>query len=314
MKLIKVAAAVLNQTPLDWDGNRNRILAAIDDARRQGVSILCLPELCISGYGCEDAFHSPGVAEMSLRVLREILPSARGLVVSLGLPLLHQNGLFNTACLVADGRLLGFVAKRFLAGDGIHYEPRWFKPWPAGVRLPVEIEGQGGPVPLGDVYFDVGGVRIGFEICEDAWVAKRPGGDLALEGVDILLNPSASHFAFGKLDVRKRFVIEGSRAFGVTYLYANLLGNEAGRAIYDGGALIASGGRLIAAGPRFSFADWQLTTAVVDIDATRVAQARTASFQPRLGGTDSDCVTAPMSWPAVELERAVAAPPSWETG
>ncbi len=58
-----------------------------------------------------------------------------------------------------------------------------------------------------------------------------------MHGIDLILNPSASHFAFGKLEVRKRFVLEGSRAFGVSYVYANLLGNEAGRAIYDGGAL-----------------------------------------------------------------------------
>ena len=110
--------------------------------------------------------------------------------------------------------------------------------------------------PLGDIYFDVGGIKIGFEICEDAWVANRPGGELARRGVDVILNPSASHFAFAKAEVRRRFVLEGSRAFGVSYVYANLLGNEAGRAIYDGGALIASAGQLLAAGPRFSFAEF----------------------------------------------------------
>ena len=59
----------------------------------------------------------------------------------------------------------------------------------------------------------IGDVRIGFEICEDAWVATRPGAYLARRAVDVILNPSASHFAFGKLEVRKRFVLEGSRAF-----------------------------------------------------------------------------------------------------
>ena len=59
MKYIRVGAGVLNQTPLDWNGNKARILAAIEDARKQGVSILCLPEMSICGYNCEDAFHSP---------------------------------------------------------------------------------------------------------------------------------------------------------------------------------------------------------------------------------------------------------------
>ncbi|HMC10715.1 MAG TPA: nitrilase-related carbon-nitrogen hydrolase, partial [Pirellulaceae bacterium] len=68
MKLISVAAAVLNQTPLDWHGNRARIGGAIQAARETGVSILCLPELCITGYGCEDAFHAPGTQQMALDV------------------------------------------------------------------------------------------------------------------------------------------------------------------------------------------------------------------------------------------------------
>jgi len=115
MRLIQLGAAVLNQTPLAWEHNKSRILSAIQQAREGNVSILCLPELCITGYGCEDAFLSPGVHRLALEVLREILPETRGLIVSLGLPLLHRGGLFNTACLVADGRILGFVAKQNLA-------------------------------------------------------------------------------------------------------------------------------------------------------------------------------------------------------
>ena len=182
-------------------------LAAIESARAQAVSILCLPELCISGYGCEDAFHSPGLQQMAQRVLLEILPETRGMIVSLGLPILHGGGLFNTVCLAVDGQIAGFVAKQNLAGDGIHYEPRWFKPWPEDVRAEITLDGH--TYPIGDLLFDVGSVRIGFEICEDAWTAERPGRDLSMQGVDIILNPSASHFAFGKHRIRRRLVLEG---------------------------------------------------------------------------------------------------------
>jgi NAD+ synthase (glutamine-hydrolysing) len=202
MKLIKVAAAILNQTPLAWAENKGHILDAIDSARAQGATILCLPELCITGYGCEDAFHSSGTYKMALKILKELLPATEGMIVSFGLPVFHQNGLFNAACLVVDGKIVGFAAKRFLAGDGIHYEPRWFKAWPQGVRNEIIIDDKS--YPIGDLYFDCGGVKIGFEICEDAWVANRPGSALALKGVDIILNPSASHFAFGKIDVQLR--------------------------------------------------------------------------------------------------------------
>jgi len=312
MKLIKVGAAVLNQLPLDWAGNKARILAAIEEARRAEVSVLCLPELCITGYGCEDAFLSPNTVHRAWKVLKELLPATKGMIVSFGLPVLHQHGLFNCACLAVDGRIAGFTAKRFLAGDGIHYEPRWFKPWPQQVRNDALIEGE--TFPMGDLHFDCGGVRIGFEICEDAWVANRPGATLALKGVDIILNPSASHFAFGKLEVRKRFVLEGSRAFGTSYVYANLLGNEAGRAIYDSGALIASGGKLVAAGPRFGFHDSNITSAVIDVEATRLAQARTASFQPELNEEDECLVRVPFEFVVVTLEIPNILWPAWESG
>jgi NAD+ synthase (glutamine-hydrolysing) len=313
MPLINVGAAVLNQTPLDWEGNRQHILDAIRSARQHCVSILCLPEMCITGYGCEDAFHAPGVIATAWESLQAILPHTEGMIVTLGLPLVYHNGIFNCVALVVDGRIAGFVAKRHLAGDGIHYEPRWFKPWPSGVHVQATIEGQ--TYPLGDLHFDVGGITIGFEICEDAWVASRPGGSLAAKGVDLILNPSASHFAFGKIETRKRFVTEGSRAFGCTYVYANLLGNEAGRAIYDGGALIASAGRLLACGPRFSFADVQVSTAVVDVAITRMNQARTSSFRPEIDGDERDCITLPFAWPAQSPVPPTAwTLPEWETG
>ncbi len=298
MKLVRVGVAALNQTPLDWSGNAAHIVSCLDEARRRGVSILCLPELSITGYGCEDAFLARGVEESARRALLDLLPATKGLVVSLGLPLLYRNALLNTACVIADGEILGFVAKRHLAGDGIHYEPRWFKPWPDGARGEVELAG--GRIPIGDLHFDVGGVRIGFEICEDAWVANRPGAELARLGMDLILNPSASHFAFGKHAVRERLVVEGSRAFGVTYLYANLLGNEAGRVIYDGGTLIASGGKVVARGQRFSYQSHVLTTALVDLDATRMSQARTASYVPDLAHGGAEAVRVDHRFPELE--------------
>ncbi len=299
MKRIKVGAGVLNQTPLDWDHNRDHILGAIEDARCQQVSVLCLPELCITGYGCEDAFHSVGTQEAAQQVLLEIVPATAGMIVSLGLPLFHRGALYNTACLLADGQLMGLVGKQNLAGEGLHYEPRWFKPWPDNVVAETEIGGQ--RYPLGDLVFDCGGIQLGFEICEDAWVASRPGGQLAAEGADLLLNPSASHFAFEKHRVRRRFVLEGSRAFHVAYVYANLLGNEAGRAIYDGDAMIASCGNMLAMGPRFSFRDYHVTTAVVDIDQVRVSRARASSFRTLVSDPRRH----------VEVDFRFADPPGW---
>ena len=312
MKLLNVAAGVLNQTPIDWANNFANIVEAIEQAREAKVSILCLPELCITGYGCEDEFHSPGIRATAEKVMLELLPHTAGMVVSFGVPLMYAGGIFNCAALAVDGKLIGFVAKQHLAGDGIHYEPRWFKAWPGGIHGEIEIDGQ--EYPIGDLIFEVGGVRIGFEICEDAWVGTRPGGSLAARGADIILNPSASHFAFGKHQVRQRFVLEGSRAFNVSYVYSNLTGNESGRAIFDGDAMIASGGNMLACGQRLSFKPVSLTTAVINVESTRMVRARTGSFEPSVDGDEADVIDVDFEFPHCKLVRTEIVKSDWETG
>ncbi|HEU4734299.1 MAG TPA: nitrilase-related carbon-nitrogen hydrolase [Kofleriaceae bacterium] len=314
MRLVKVAVACVNQTPFAWDDNFAHLREAIERARDDGATLVCLPELAITGYGCEDAFFMDGLWDTAFAQLEVLAALTGGMVVAVGLPIYHEKALYDAAALLVDGAIAGFVAKQFLAGDGIHYEPRWFKPWPAGEIDVLERAAPDGTIrryPIGDVVFDVGDIRIGFEICEDAWVANRPGTDLALRGADILCNPSASHFAFDKFGVRQRFVTEGSRAFGVAYLYANLMGNEAGRVIYDGGGLIASNGELCARGRRFSFHDVELTCAVIDIDTNRREQARRGSHRPR-HDAEALVVEHPFVWPARRPEPQLRIAPSWE--
>jgi NAD+ synthase (glutamine-hydrolysing) len=314
MKIIKVAGAVLNQTPMAWDSNKQNIIQAIQEARKQKVSILCLPELCVTGYGCEDAFYAAGLHTTAVRILHEIADETKDMIVCVGLPIVFQNRNFNTACLMVNRKIVGFVAKRFLAGNGIHYEPRWFTPWPENVQATVTLEdlnGNNQNYPIGDLYFNVGGIKIGFEICEDAWVANRPGAKLYRYGVDLILNPSASHFAFGKLEVRKRFVIEASRAFGVGYVYANLMGNEAGRAIYDGGALIASSGAMLAIGERLSFKDHSITSAMLDVANNRLAQSQSSTVfnVPEMHDT---CINVEFKYPFIEPEAVEISQAAWE--
>ncbi len=280
MKYIRVAGACLNQIPLDFAGNRERIVAAIHDASDQGVQLLCLPELAISGYGCEDTFYSRYVAEDSLESLGMILPETKGMTVSVGLPMSMENSMFNVVALIHDTRVLGFVAKQELAGDGIYYEPRWFKPWQENTI--VEYRWQEENIPFGDLIFEIDGVRIGFEICEDAWNGIRPATRHYVNNVDVILNPSASNFAFGKTRVREMLVREASRAFLCTYVYSNMLGNEAGRIIYDGEILLAQSGELLARNRRFSLTDHQVMPVVVDVDKPRLARKKSFNFEPQI--------------------------------
>lgn len=287
MDRILVAAAAVNQTPLAWDGNLANIREAISQARSSGAQILCLPELCVTGYGCEDAFHSQGVVESALIYATKVAQEAKGILVVFGLPLSVSGTVYNVAAFAANGEIQGFIGKQNLAGDGVHYEPRWFKPWPQGTRASVSVAGR--EVPVGDLVFSIDGITIGCEICEDAWVADRPGARLAQRGVDIILNLSASHFSFGKSEVRKRLALEGARAFGVGYLYANLLGCEAGRIIYDGDTVICSHGEVVAEGARFSFRDVVVTTGVMDISRIRAERRQQTQCDPSLG-SEEHCV------------------------
>lgn len=314
MKNIRVAAVSLNQTPLAWDSNFENIKSALLDCDKKGIQIVCFPELCISGYGCEDAFFSPFVGEKSLAILFSLMPYTQKKIVTLGLPLFFKGSVFNVNAILVDGKLRGLVPKKFLAGDGVHYENRWFRPWENQALETLTLKSPSGPIEvlIGDYYFELGGIKIGLEICEEAWVAQRVGASLSRKGVDIILNPSASHFAFGKQEVRKRFVIEGSRAFGVAYIYSNLLGNESGRIIFDGGALIASNGHLAIESPRFSFNDYEIFDAVVNVEENRIRRLQTASFKPDLGVSENSCISLDFNWKFLSPVRHQETLPVWE--
>ncbi|WP_026994428.1 NAD(+) synthase [Flectobacillus major] len=306
MNLIKVAAGVVNQTPLAWESNKQNIIGCIEEAKNQDISILCLPELCITGYGCEDMFYANGTCETAIDMLEDIVDHTAGIMVAVGLPIRINNRVYNAACLIANKQIRGFACKKTLANNGIHYETRWFQPWPENERTELAI-GEFS-YPVGDLVFEADGIKIGFEICEDAWIANRPGRALYLQGVDIILNPTASHFAFFKTQTRERLVQDGSRAFGVAYIYANLLGNEAGRAIFDGDAMIAQAGEMLVSGTRFSYKDFYLTPAVIDIEKLRLEQT-----QNRLTFSSSNKkVSFLFDFPAIKPVRNIYALEHWE--
>lgn len=306
MNLIKVAAGVVNQTPLAWESNKQNIIGCIEEAKNQDISILCLPELCITGYGCEDMFYANGTCETAIDMLEDIVDHTAGIMVAVGLPIRINNRVYNAACLIANKQIRGFACKKTLANNGIHYETRWFQPWPENERTELAI-GEFS-YPVGDLVFEADGIKIGFEICEDAWIANRPGRALYLQGVDIILNPTASHFAFFKTQTRERLVQDGSRAFGVAYIYANLLGNEAGRAIFDGDAMIAQAGEMLVSGTRFSYKDYYLTPAVIDIEKLRLEQT-----QNRLTFSSSNKkVSFLFDFPAIKPVRNIYALEHWE--
>ncbi len=266
MRTIKIAGASVNQIPFHWKNNRTNILQAIEAAKKENVKLLCLPELCITGYGCEDTFLSEWLSEKAWQELHAIKEFCDGITVSVGLPIRMEGITYNGACVVSNKKILGISLKQNLARDGVHYEPRWFDAWLPGKVVEIIEDEQ--TIQVGDIIYEVEGIRFGFEICEDGWrKEKRPGYKLAEQNIDLILNPSASHFAMGKSELREReVVLNGSEQFKCVYLFVNLLGNEAGRMIYDGDIIIAQNGKLLAVDKRLSFKSFSLLSTQIDFD------------------------------------------------
>lgn len=254
---MKTAAATLNQTPLDWKGNTQNILSALQEAKRQGAELVCMPELSVCGYGCEDVFLSDWMWKKALEVLvQRILPQSPDLYFTVGLPIQQQGVLYNCVAFCGEGEIKYIIPKQTLAKDGVHYEPRWFMPWKSGEQSQFEYKGKS--IPMGDYIINFHDYIIGFEICEDAWSKDRPASRLNKRGVNLILNPSASHFALGKSISRQELVRSSSADFKCTYVYANLVGNEAGRMIFDGELLIAKNGQLKYRNSLLSFKNFQI--------------------------------------------------------
>ena len=301
------SAATLNQLPLDWEGNRQRILNAIQQASSEGASLLCLPELCISGYGCEDQFLAPFTADKSWESLELIASEVSEMVTVVGLALPFEGSLYNVSAILAKGKIQALIPKQFLADDGVHYEPRWFKAWPRGQRKTYK------GIPLGDYRLHFAGITLGIEICQDAWEGeRRPAYDLARRGVSVICNPTASHFAFGKAEIRKSLTLEGAKIINGAYIFANLLGNEAGRIIFDGDAYIAHDGSIVAQTPRFSYQDFTLVSHEMTIDKREESGDDVVAFEIHIPETHSIKTSEVPAWEKAdqkkenEFSRAVA--------
>lgn len=266
MSSIRIGGATVNQTPLDWQGNKILIINALEAAKAENIKLLCFPELSITGYGCEDLFLSDWLSEKAWNILLEIIPHTTAITICVGLPLRIDNITYNGVCVIRDKQILGIVLKQNLARDGVHYEPRWFDAWKPNTVI--ELTKDSYTFPVGDLIFEQAGIKFGFEICEDAWrKEKRPGYRLAQRGVNLILNPSASHFAMGKSQLREQEVVkDGSGKFNCAYLFVNLLGNEAGRMIYDGDIIFGLKGEVIHLNNRLSLKPFNLLWCDVDFE------------------------------------------------
>ena len=249
---IRIASSNLNQTPLDWNRNLKNIKKSIKLAKKNKVEILCLPELSITGYGCQDLFYHQWFIKKSYEILNEIIEYTESITLIIGNPVIHKEKLYNGCCIIKDKKILGFFIKSNLPNDGIHYEKRWFESWEWG-KID-EIKYNSKKYPIGNIQIEHNkDITLGFEICRDMWDEERPANYIKTKKNLIIFNPLASHYAFKKFDFRKKLVLESSEKYNCSYLSVNLLGNESGKVIFEGDTILASKGKLLSINNRFSF-------------------------------------------------------------
>ena len=220
---IKVAAGTPQIRVADCRYNAEQIFTLMREADKQGVRVLALPELCLTGYTCGDLFLQDTLLRGAEEGLATILEATQHLelLAAVGLPVRHQTKLYNCAAVLHRGEILALVPKTYLPNYGEFYEKRWFEPAGPGDRL---FSFCGQEVYLGsDVIFpceSMPGLTVGVEICEDLWASTPPSVALAEAGATVILNLSASDELVGKAEYRRRLVCGQSARLVCGYVYA----------------------------------------------------------------------------------------------
>lgn len=281
--LVTVATCNLNQWALDFDGNLQRIISSIQQAKCKGATYRVGPELEVCGYGCEDHFLEQDTFYHCWESIEEILQAdtTDGILCDIGIPIMHNGVRYNCRLFCLDRRVLFIRPKLYLADDGNYRENRYFTTWKIKERsqernvqqfvLPPSIQKvtRQRSVPFGYAALSFTDTICASETCEELFTPDSPSIKLTLSGVEIIGNGSGSHHQLRKLHQRIDLIRDATTKSGGIYLYANQKGCDGGRLYYDGCALIVVNGCVVAQGTQFSVKEVEVITATVDLDDVR---------------------------------------------
>ncbi|MDR0937399.1 MAG: NAD(+) synthase [Oscillospiraceae bacterium] len=265
------------------EANAVQIAALYREAAENGASLVVFPELSVTGYSLGDLVMRRELLDNAstalLNLARETLGVNAACVV--GLPLAENDALYNAAAVLANGQVLGYVRKLNLPSYNEFYENRWYT-----------TPGSAAEIEANTLLFDIDGVTIGIEICEDAWVASPPSERLAKLGANVIVNLSASPEKLGVADFRRSLVKTLSSRLVAGYVYAGCDSSESTAEVVMGGhQLIAANGQLLA--EREPFSDTRLTYADIDIDHLQFDRRRLRFHSSAAASVISTGVTRP---------------------
>ena len=286
---VRVGAAVPSMRVADCRFNAEQIKQQIDEALREGVEVICFPELSITGYTCADLFFTQSLQQNAMRELEALCDYTRGkaIIVLVGAPLQVDNDLFNCAFVMTDGEVMGVVPKVNLPNTGEFYEKRWFTSGraareytPGGIapRIP-KIEIWSGEVPFGtDLLFCTRNYAFGVEICEDLWSPLPPSTQLSIQGAELIFNLSSSNCLVGKNDFRRQMIKQQSARVHCGYIYTSSgVGESTTDVVYSGSTYIAENGVMLQEGERFQRAS-SMVIQEIDIERLRTDRQRNTNF------------------------------------
>lgn len=268
---MRIGLAQLNPTVGDLAGNLARLLAAYRELVAAGAELVVTPELAVCGYPPRDLLlRSRFVADVEnataeLAAATAEVPLLVGTVVAN--PAAEGRRAFNAAAFCHHGRIQQIAKKCLLPTYDVFDEDRYFEP-AAAPSVVVHA-----------------GKRIGVTICEDIWANESPGDQrlhkldpvalLKAEGVDLLLNLSASPWYAGKGELRERIVGEVARSLGAPVVYCNAVGGN-DELIFDGASLVATRDGAIA----HRLASFSEDRRVIDLAAFADSALQVSAFSP----------------------------------
>ncbi len=277
---VKVASAIPTVKVGNCVYNTRQIISLIKQAECEGVEIVCFPELCITGYTCQDLFESSLLIDEAEKSLAEILEETKQLnIISIvGLPIVIDGYLANCAAVIQKGVVLGIVPKTYLPNYKEFYEKRWFASSDELRSKQISCCGQKVAVST-DILFRTSVAVFGIEICEDLWAPISRSSHLALAGADILFNLSADNECVGKHDYVKSLVSGQSARTISGYVFTSCgFGESTQDVVFAGGSLIYENGKLLSEGKRFSLEE-QLTVSEIDVELLRHERRVNTTFR-----------------------------------
>ena len=292
---ITVAAAIPAVKVADCDYNIEQIIAQVTEAEEKGVEIIVFPELCVTGYTCQDLFRQSTLLEnVELSVVR-LLGHMRkmNVIAIIGVPVIVGDLLLNCAAVIQKGSILAMIPKTYLPNYNEFYEKRWFASLQDLRETQIRYAGNKitiTPEPL--LVRTSENVLFGVEICEDVWAPAPPSNRLALSGADLIFNLSASDELVGKHDYLKGLLAQQSARTITGYIYSGSgFGESTQDVVYGGNAMIYENGVLLEEADRFSL-EPQMMIGQIDIERLRSERRTNSTYVNAQRGNNAIIVDA----------------------